>query len=95
MTSYLSRNHWLKSPMYGGRVPTAVGGGPTPPPPHTHASAARLKFPQHWGAGHPLAGRGPRPAPTTRLPPPAKAVPEEEEEELKQKNKPTFPHVSV
>ena len=40
-----------KSPMSGGLR------GPTPPCPHAHANATRLKSPQHWGdgGGPPLA----------------------------------------
>jgi hypothetical protein len=53
MTARPFPSHGLESPACGGRVPTAVGGGPTPPPPHPHISATGLKSPQHWGAGHP------------------------------------------
>ena len=43
MIECLHPSHPSKSPIYGGFR------GPTPPQPHTHANAIRLKSPQHWG----------------------------------------------
>ena len=75
MTTLPRPSHRLKSPTCGGFR------GPTPPQPHAHASATRVKVPPALGG---FRGASPAPATCTR------SRPGEEEEELNQKNEPTF-----
>src|SRR5689334_22699482 len=47
----------LESPVYGGRVPTAVGGGPTSRQSHTYTSATQSKSPIAGGLWGPPDAR--------------------------------------
>jgi hypothetical protein len=67
-----------KSPVYGGGAPTAVGRGLNLPQTYSHPYATQAEIPHHSADS-----TSPHPAPNG-----------EEEEELKQKNKPTFTHVT-
>jgi hypothetical protein len=75
----------LKSPVHGGRVPIAVGGGPTLAQPLRCPAATALSYVILSAAKNPSL-------PLRSTPHSARGG--EEEEELKQKNKPTYrqPH---
>src|SRR4051812_28338389 len=47
MATHLALATRLKSPACGGREPTAVGGGPTPPQPPLHQYTTHAKVPHH------------------------------------------------